>query len=320
MFSAWTTFDAAQKSIPPQAQQTFAQWSTSSGWQATIQSNNANVAAANMNYLKALQKVGGPDYQTLSNAITAATLSANTGNALTGPGGNLLPRYDIGQAGSLNSWFLSVLATDGQHPQLTVKINLSQSKVSTSGRSSYFNATVSGGYDGFFWGGGGSASYSQSSKSTDYSSLIQNLSLTYTAQAVQMFTITPGSWFNSAIVSGFYDQIDPNSALANKTVFGENGFLNLETRQLFVVFRPTVQLTGSTSDIDRITNAFDQQSAASISLAGFFWNGSANVSQGQSDYAATTTRSTNGTSVTIKYNTNAPKVLGIVPQNLNPNA
>jgi len=317
MISAWTKFNGEQSALPPSAQQSYTEW-YNANYAGTISAKENALQAAEANYNAALQKVGGPDYQTLSNAIGKVTLSSGAGNALKDTAGVLYPMYKI--TGDLNSWFLSALQNDGKNPEVNFTIDLSQSKTYNGAKSSYFNTSVSGGYSSFFWGGEASFAYQQSKSATDYSNLVEKLSMTYTAQSMQMFTATPGNWYDSAIISAFYDQIDPNSAFANKDLFGEKGLLNLETRQILVVFRPEVTLSGTKDQISEVTNTFHQASQSSFSIGGFFWSASASVNQGQDSYNATVETSNDGKSVTFKYNSNTPKVIGIVPQNLNPQA
>jgi len=319
MITAWGAFDTAQKNLPPSAQMTYATWYNTNYASTVVAAQNA-LKAAEANYNAALQKVGGPDYQTLSNALTKVSLAAGSGNAITDAAGVLWPKYTIGAEGDLNKWFLSALQNDGKNPEVSFTIDLSQSKTIANSSSSYFNASASGGYSSFFWGGSASVAYQQSKSASDYSNKIQNMKMTYTAQSLNMFTVNPGNWYDSAMVSAFNDKIDPNSALANKPLFGEKGILNLETKQVLVAFRPEVTLSGSTSEVSDVTSTFSQASQSSFSVGGWGWRASGSVNQGQDEAHATIEKSASGNSVTFKYNSNTPKVIGIVPLNTNPNA
>ena len=317
-YAAWATFNAAQASIPPSAQQTFQDW-YNSNWQSTIAGDQSNVAACNANYLTALQAVGGPDYATISAALSKAQLSSAAGNGIVDPAtGISMPMYTMNPG--LNDWFIGALqsVTSGKAPAVDFTIDLSQAQSNSYEESSYLNTSASGGYDGFFWGGSASASYSQSQSASDLSALAQNLKMRFTAQALTQFSITPGNWYNAAMIKGFYDKISPNSAFANKPLFGANGLLNLRSAQVYVAFKRSITLTGSTQTMSAIKTAFAQQSQASVSIGGFFWSGSANVSQGSQNSKADLSWSSDGMSVTITDNTNAPKVIGIVPQDLDP--
>jgi len=318
MFSAWTTFNTAQASIPAGSQMGFNDW-YNANWAATITGDQSNVTAANANYLTALQAVGGPDYATISQALTRAQLSASAGNALLDPAtGILAPAYAI--TGPLNDWFVAGLqsVTSGKPPAIKFTIDLSQAESHDYEDSAYLDTSVSGGYESFFWGGSGSASFGQSSSHTDLASLAEKLTMRYTAQALGVFTVAPGSWFNAAMIDGFHDKISSGSAFANKPLFGAGGLLNLRTVQIYVAFRRSVTLTGSKETMSELKSTFQQQSHASFSVGGMFWSAKASVDQGSQNSRADLASSADGTSMTITDNTNAPKVIGIVPENLNP--
>jgi len=325
--TGWKAFNDAQASIPQANQTSYADWYNEI-WAGTITGDESNYAAALQNYNRALQAVGGPDFKTIEAAQQAATLSSNAGNGISSvPGGPLLPAYTITTAGELNTWYLDALQRAGPSvpvqpdPQISFTIDLSDQQTSSQNTSNYLNVAGGGSYSEFFWGGSAAASYSQSSSSQAYSNLLQKTKLTYTAMMARVFgPIQPGPWFKSDIVSGFYDQISPNSALANKSLFGPNGFLNLRAGQLFIVYRPSVTLTADTDTIQSIVNAFQQQSSASISVGGFFWSAHASESQGQSSLSSDLKVSSDGTSATIIDNTNVPKVIGIIPVDMDPNA
>lgn len=315
MIDAWVAFSAKQAALPPSVQQTYTQW-YNANWAQTITDDQSNLAAQDKNYRQALQAVGGPDYQTISAAQTRASLSPGAGNTLTDPTGLSFPRYDI--TPDLNQWYLSALqtVTAGRPPQIDFTVDLSQANTYQSQESQYLSGSVAGQYSGFFWGGSASASYDQAKSRTDYSQLVSNMKLHYTAQTATVFTVGNPPWFDTGVVSEFADQISPNSALANKPLFGPGGFLNLRAVQLVAVFKPTITLIGSTSDISALSSAFNQQSGGTVSVAGLSWSVGASVSQGTAGYSATVTQSGAGNTVQIADNTNNPKVVGVIPQQL----
>jgi hypothetical protein len=324
-FTAWSAFNQGQASIPPANQLTYAQW-YQTYQQPIISQDQAALLAAQTNYYKALQAQGGPDYATISQAVNQATplQAGNTGYAPSG-GGALAPMYTISPAGTtwyggLNAWYQNALATAGRTvtpqpaPQLQFTIDLSNTNVSDLKQSQYYGGSSSASYSSFFWGGSAQASYYNSSDSHDFSQVVSNCKLTFSAMQITAFgPVVPGGWFNSAMVSDFYDQIDPNSALANKQLFGANGVLNMRAGLVFVAYRPSVTLTGSTSSIQQVTNAFQQQAQGSVSVGGFCWSASAGFGWGQSSLSQDLKVSTDGTQVTLTDNTNAPKILGIQP-------
>ncbi len=240
-------------------------------------------------------------------------LSPAAGTGLTGLDGSIYPLYTV--TPDLNAWYLSALQTltNGSPPAININLTLDSSDSTSLQTSSYLDVAAGGHYSSFFWGGSASASYSQSQGAQDYTSLIEGMSMTYTAQAAQLFGIVPGNWYNSSITADFYDQISPNSALANKPLFGPNGMLNLRTGQVLVVLKPSVTLTASKESMQALYRQMQQQSSSSFSIGGFCWSAGASHAQGSSSFASDVKMSADGTSITITDNTNSPKVLGIVP-------
>jgi hypothetical protein len=101
--------------------------------------------------------------------------------------------------------------------------------------------------------------------------------------------------------------------LANKPLFGDGGMLNLRAGQVLVVLKPSVTLSASKASIQQLYTQMQQNSSSSISVGGFCWSAQANHAQGASKFTSDVTMSADGTSITITDNTNAPKVLGVVP-------
>ncbi|MDY0977600.1 hypothetical protein SOM61_21785 [Massilia sp. CFBP9012] len=311
--TAWAAFSTAQSSLPPSAQSTYTQWYQANGWNQVITSAQNALAAQVTLYNQALAQVGGPDYQTISGAQAKVVLSPGSGNGITDPSGNLQPAYAI--TPGLNDWYVSALQTlaSSAPPQISMNIKLDDSNSSNLVVSSFLDVSASGTYDAFFWGGSASTSYSQSSDAQDYTSLVQGMTMTYTAQAAQLFSVAPGAWFDSSIVADFYDQVSPTSALANKQLFGPDGILNLRAGKLLVVLKPSVTMTSDTQSIQALFSKMSQNSSASISIGGFCWSAQANMSQGASSFSQDVTMSSDKTSITITDNTNSPKVIAVVP-------
>lgn len=317
MFAAWTDFNAGQAGIPPASQTSFNNW-YNDNWASTITGDQDNVAAASMNFKNAMQKVGGDDFATISKALTNAELSPRAGNALLDPATGISePLYTI--SGGLNDWFVSALqsSTSGKAPAVDFTIDLSQAESHDYESSSYLNVSGSGSYGGFF---SASASHSESQSASDLSSLAQKLTMRYTAQALNVFTVSPGNWYNASMIKGFHDRISPGSAFAKTPPFGPGGLLNLRAAQIYVVYRRSITLSGSQETMSAVKSAMAQENHASMSVGGMFWSAQASVDQGSQSSKADLANSEDGNSVTITDNTNAPKVIGIVPQNLDPSA
>ena len=68
MITEWTAFDKAQEAIPKPARTGYVAW-YNQNYAATTSAKENALSAVQMNYMSALQKVGGPDAITLSNAI-----------------------------------------------------------------------------------------------------------------------------------------------------------------------------------------------------------------------------------------------------------
>lgn len=316
LYSDWGTFNTAQSSAPVEVQKTFQQWYSDSGWAETLDADQSQLAAQITKFNQALAAVGGPDYKTISGAQAAVALSNSAGNGLKGLDGNLYPAYSI--TSGLNDWYVSALQTlsDGASPAIDMTFTLDDSNSTSLETSKYLDISGGASYSAFLWGGSASASYSQSEGAQDYTSLVEGMTMTYTAQAAQLFTITPGPWFKSSMLSDFCDQISPNSALANKPLFGKDGVLNQRAGQILVVLKPSVTLTSSKASIEKLYTQMQQNSSSSVSIGGFCWSAQANHAQGASKFTSDVTMSADGTSVTITDNTNSPKVLGIVPISL----
>lgn len=311
--TAWGAFNTAQAAIPEPNRTTYAQW-YQENWASTITSDQNDLAAQSTKYNQAIAAVGGPDYKTINGAQTRATLQA--GSSGLDYNGLLYPAYTA--TTGLNDWYVSALQTlsDGSPPAIDIDIKLIDDDSASSAQSSYLDTAAAVSYSAFFWGGSAAASYGQSKGAQSYDSLVQGLEMKYTAQAAQLFSFGLGPWYDSAMVSGFYDQISPTSALANKELFGEGGFLNLRTSQVLVVLKPSVTITGDKTTISTLATQFSQHSSASVSVGAFCWSASASMAQGQSNYTNDVKVSSDGSAITITDNTNAPKVVLVVPTKL----
>jgi hypothetical protein len=314
-FTDYITYksEATAAGVTPQA---YKDWYAASTYPATIVNDKNAWDQANENYLQAQQAFAGPDAITLSKAITAATLVP--ANSITDGAGNLHPAYAI--TGDLDTWFVDALAQilGGRGTPITFEVDLSTAQAGEAQQSSFANSSSSGGGGFWFFGGGGSSSSSSSQSSSDFSSLVQTMKMTYTAQAIGVFTVTPGPWYDDAMIVGFHDKISPASAFANKPMFGDGGLLNLRASQVYVALRRSITLTGTADTIAQMNAAFAQSSQSSWSIGGLFWSGSASEAQGSQSSSASVSTSADGMSITIVDTSDVPKVIGIVPLNNQP--
>jgi hypothetical protein len=121
------------------------------------------------------------------------------------------------------------------------------------------------------------------------------LSLRHTAQSLATFAVSRGGWYDSSMLAIYADQIDPNSPLAKKPLFGPDGLLNVTTANVVVALRGSVTITGSQSQIARM------RTAQGGSIGGFAFD------PGPSRTAA----EEGGGSFVMKDNTDTPYVIGI---------
>jgi hypothetical protein len=130
----------------------------------------------------------------------------------------------------------------------------------------------------------------------------------FQAQTAQMFVIQPSRWFSGAIISAFYNHIDPASALAGKTIFGPGGFLSCRASQILVAFKRVVTVSGSPSLVTQIQSGV-QQATNAFNIGSFYF------SAGASDVSVD--QATPGT-IIFQDNTNAPSVIGLSVDNFAP--
>jgi hypothetical protein len=121
------------------------------------------------------------------------------------------------------------------------------------------------------------------------------LSLHYTAQSLAAFTVSPGGWYDDTMLAIYADQIDPESPLANKPLFGPNGLLNATTMNVVVALRRSVTITGSRSQIAQM------RTAQGGNIGGFAFDpGLSRTAEGGG-----------GDTFVMQDNTNTPYVIGI---------
>lgn len=121
----------------------------------------------------------------------------------------------------------------------------------------------------------------------------------FEAQSMQMFTVSAAAWFDAGILSGFYDQIDPTSALANKVLFGPDGLINIRTSQILVASGRKVTIHLAPPDLDKCKN-IATAGRSLLNVGGFCF-----------DSEQTEVFSRDGTLI-LKDNTNAPYVVGVI--------
>lgn len=301
--SAWNTFNSEQQNNATQL--SYNDWynKDSEGpnkpngpsWATTISNEEATKENALKEYEITLEKVGGEGYEELSNAIASLKLSESAGNVLTDTAGVLWPKYSVSPG--LNDWFLKALPNENGKPLIDFNIDIKEVDLNSTTKSEY----LSSGEAPFIFSGNDSGSVTQTE-------LIKEMEMSYKAQDAKLFSVNPGSWFDVNFMNNFKSKnedntylVSPNSALYGKDLFGPNGVINLRTLQILAVYRPSVTLKGSTSEVSTLKNAVGN--SGNISVAG--------VSIKASDL-----ETTSSSEVIVKANDNTPEVIGIVPKKL----
>jgi len=128
-----------------------------------------------------------------------------------------------------------------------------------------------------------------------------DLTFEFIAQKAQIFNINIGSWYNSSMITNYYDQVSPHSPLANKDLFGANGILNTRILSVLVLYKRSVNIKGkNTSMLSKIVDPSHLSDPSnSIDIGGFKFSGGSGTSVNEN----------NGT-YTYKDNSNAPHIMG----------
>ena len=148
---------------------------------------------------------------------------------------------------------------------------------------------------------------SPSDANSSDTSLLNVLAYRFTAQNAEMFDVRPAGWYIPAMVTDYYDQINPKSALANKPFFGDGGYLNLRVLKIFVVFKKCVTLYGSNGS-GLASQYADPASGNQFNIGSVQFKGGLRNS----------VRTIRGGVVSFRDVTNTPHVLGVVVDILGP--
>ena len=221
----------------------------------------------------------------LDNALDAVTLSASAENQILDKNNVAYPKYSVSP--DLNSWFTSALANSDSSPQIDFTIDIQQ--ILANQKAGQFTDVTD-------------AAFISSLATKDSTNLLTNMKLTFQAQQAAVFTFNPSSWLDEDFISTYAStngstyEINPNSSLSNKDLFGKSGIINQRTAQVLVVYKSKVQLTGSSSDIQSLQKTFSTQK--NVMVAGNTF------SQNQISYENTT--------ATFESNDNTPEVIGVI--------
>ena len=217
--------------------------------------------------------------------MDAVTLSASAENQILDKNNVAYPKYSVSP--DLNSWFTSALANSDSSPQIDFTIDIQQ--ILANQKAGQFTDVTD-------------AAFISSLATKDSTNLLTNMKLTFQAQQAAVFTFNPSSWLDEDFISTYAStngstyEINPNSSLSNKDLFGKSGIINQRTAQVLVVYKSKVQLTGSSSDIQSLQKTFSTQK--NVMVAGNTF------SQNQISYENTT--------ATFESNDNTPEVIGVI--------
>jgi hypothetical protein len=215
---------------------------------------------------------------------------------------NMYRRYFV--TPDLDKFVTDALAQPADKPMLSMTLNKSSHRYHGSTQTWSAGASVWYG----FWSFGANASGGRDEVDTNDAAF----SLKVTARAVGAFTIRPDDWYSGTLVSAFKKgPWKPNGEIVQQklNLWGPDGLLNLRTAQVIVAFQPSVSITMSASDYQRVSSHLDVNGGFSIGPFGF----------GGGYHTATTDITMNSATHTITAtdNTNTPKIIAVVSNIIN---
>jgi ferritin-like metal-binding protein YciE len=329
-FTAYTNAKNIFPNIPA-----FQDW-VGQGYQSYPAANNALIGAANT-YEELMIQMYGPGYSVLQTARTKAGINgaqslmgpnafnmAITSGTVSPPGsqpvviGGVTPPPTTALVSSLApSYTLQAFGTkyaEWQAASVAGKTNAGASIAITSGTASYSldksgwstsaNASLFGDFFSFSLGG------SASGQKTSIDTTSSDFSLQVDFTGFGSFPISPGPWWDSALVALNSKKLKPGAPV----FFGEGGALSAIATQVVVGFEPTVTLKMSASDYSNVKSSWEASATTSIGIGPFrlgSLTGSANGTKQDIKYDDATA------SVTIgPISSTLPVLLGVISQKL----
>lgn len=266
MYRAWTV---ASSNLPPGVPAPdYASWSVSSGWAATLQTDNLQIAKAQ----QVQAQVTGQQSPQLTQALQAATLPSNATSVVPGYStmnqgdGTLVPvpAFNIGTSGQ--DW-VALLSQGGGNQ---ISINLSQSASSYDYSKSWAGGNAS--FNRIFWAVNVGGSWQQWNVNQSDQSVAATIK--FTATQVQ---VMPGQWYNGGYLRSLAET--PGSFFAPWTptggtspVFGQGGLLPLQIAGLVAAYQPSFSITMSQNSFSQAVQQFNASSG--IRIGPFSFGGS----------------------------------------------
>lgn len=265
---------------------------------------------------------------TPSAAVTAALwqssqfLMSDPTSGAAAPG-RTFPAYSISP--SLSVWYTGALQTIALSQKPALSFTVTASATPRKPAAGLANARLAtphtadpseGGVDmpflsfrgGAVFGVGGPSTAPKTAQIAIAPQTATSLTLSYTAQALQMFNVAPDGWYNSAFPAIYGDQIAPETPLAGKPLFGPKGLLSLTVSRIVVAFGRSVTIAGSPSQIAAIQTAHGTLGSGASVIGGFTFD---------LDPSQTTMASGTDTFV-LMDNGNIPYVIGLVTNAIGP--
>jgi hypothetical protein len=300
---AWNDYQAAMVQLQPL---NYDQW-YSRNWASVIDVGQQAVAAAQANLYQALQAWGGPDYQTIAQALNRASPLQPGLTGLQAGGAALVPQYRISPAGGtwhggLAAWYRQAVAEagpavmPGPEPEVSFEVEIGKAEVQPA--------------MSLYSGGLGALAPSP------LDALLPECRLTFSVMRLAQFgPILPGDWFNSAMIAQYAHQIAPNSALGSAQLYGPGGVFNLRTGTVWVAYRSSLLIQArSFATLQRVKEVLRVMAAGRISpYPGFAWSeGRGGADALGQDMVAPE----DGLTLRLTDNGSMPRIIGIQPINL----
>jgi hypothetical protein len=258
----WVQFDRAQQSVPLQNRLTYTDWyQRFAGPKIAAKQQNATLAAQEFSHW--IVAAGG-GYASFANLIqnydnTAFQVTAEDPNGLR------LPYRTFDIRPNLNDFITTSKAiAPGAPPALSFSFNKSSTRIDSS------STTMGGGFS--IWAGWWSFGAGAGSSRDTFDTSTDEFQMRFSAVNYQVFTITPGTWFDGTAVKALQNgpwvsggPIDTGRTL----LWGPKGVFGLVPAQIVVAYKPKIFVKMSHSDYSRIKTAINGSAGFSIGPFGF---------------------------------------------------
>jgi hypothetical protein len=299
----WIQFDRAQQSVPPQNRLSYTDWyQRFAGPKIAAKQQNATLAAQEFSHW--IVAAGG-GYASFANLIqnydnTAFQVMAEDPNGLR------LPYRAFNIRPNLNDFInTSKTIPASAAPALSFSFNKSSTRIDSSSTTMGAGFSIWAGWWSF--GGGAGSTRETFDTSTD------DFQMRFSAVNYQVFTITPGPWFDGTAVKALQDGPwfpDGPIATGRTLLWGSRGVFGLVPAQIVVAYKPKIFVKMSHSDYSRIKTAVNGSAGFSIGPFGF-----------GASYRRETTRiefNDSSNTITVEDTTDIPHIMAIV-SNVLPN-